>query len=143
VVGALNVDLVTTVGRRAAPGETVLGTSFLRRFGGEGADQAVAAARASVTTALISAFGDDEDGDIVGHGRPTGKDALAMAVRRRTAARSVIVTYGAAGSVVVTGSTTTLVPAPPARPVDTTGAGDVFVGTLVSALATGLGARGR
>jgi len=49
--------------------------------------------------------------------------------------RSVIVTLGAAGAVVATGDRCTHVPAPDVAAVDTTGAGDVLVGTLAALLA--------
>src|SRR3954447_26373893 len=46
VVGSINVDLVVTLDRLPAPGETVIGGRFARHGGGKGANQAVAAARA-------------------------------------------------------------------------------------------------
>lgn len=51
--------------------------------------------------------------------------------------QSVVVTLGADGAVVADASGTTTVPAPRVRVVDTTGAGDVFSGTLCSHLAAG------
>ncbi len=45
VVGSVNIDLVTTVDRLPAPGETVTGGRFARHHGGKGGNQAVAAAR--------------------------------------------------------------------------------------------------
>ncbi len=45
VVGSVNVDLVVTVDRLPAPGETVIGGRFARHHGGKGGNQAVAAAR--------------------------------------------------------------------------------------------------
>ncbi|HMM09366.1 MAG TPA: PfkB family carbohydrate kinase, partial [Paracoccus solventivorans] len=45
VIGSNNVDLVTTVARLPARGETLAGTGFSTGFGGKGANQAVAAAR--------------------------------------------------------------------------------------------------
>jgi ribokinase len=67
-------------------------------------------------------------------------ETLAAAVLRATGARSVVVTLGAAGCVVVTRDTVeTVVPGEPAEVVDTTGAGDVFVGTVAAALDAGAG----
>ena len=46
VVGSLNVDHTLRVPRIPAPGETLTSSSMLTCFGGKGANQAVAAARA-------------------------------------------------------------------------------------------------
>jgi ribokinase len=58
-------------------------------------------------------------------------------VRTVTGARSVIVTLGADGALVATAEHDAAIPAPPAQVVDTTGAGDAFVGTLAARLALG------
>jgi len=63
VVGSLNVDLVTTVPRHPAPGETVLGGDLVRLRGGKGANQALAARRAGAAVAIVGRIGDDADGD--------------------------------------------------------------------------------
>ncbi|MCZ9882824.1 ribokinase [Arthrobacter sp. B2a2-09] len=62
---------------------------------------------------------------------------LAEAVRRVSGARSVVVTLGAKGCIVFDANKQYLVPGESARVVDTTGAGDVFVGTLAARLALG------
>jgi ribokinase len=62
VVGSVNIDLVVTVDRLPAPGETVAGGRFERHYGGKGANQAVAAARMGASVAFVGAVGDDEDG---------------------------------------------------------------------------------
>jgi ribokinase len=62
VVGSINVDLVVTVDRLPAPGETVAGGRFARHGGGKGANQAVAAARAAARVRLVGAVGDDDFG---------------------------------------------------------------------------------
>ena len=63
VVGSINIDLVIEVPRLPSPGETILGDRFTRHFGGKGANQAVAAARAGATVVMIGAVGSDEHGD--------------------------------------------------------------------------------
>jgi ribokinase len=63
VVGSINVDLVVTADHLPRPGETVVGGRFARHFGGKGANQAVAAARAGASVTLVGAVGRDADGD--------------------------------------------------------------------------------
>ncbi|HET8784537.1 MAG TPA: ribokinase [Candidatus Limnocylindrales bacterium] len=62
VVGSVNIDLVVTVARLPAPGETVIGGRFARHHGGKGGNQAVAAARLGVATSFVGAVGDDDFG---------------------------------------------------------------------------------
>ena len=59
VVGSVNVDLVATVDRLPAAGETVTGATFARHPGGKGANQATAAARLGARVAFVGALGDD------------------------------------------------------------------------------------
>src|SRR4051794_7662097 len=59
VVGSVNVDLVITVERLPAPGETVVGGRFARHHGGKGGNQAIAAARLGAMTVFLGAVGDD------------------------------------------------------------------------------------
>ncbi|HEX6138963.1 MAG TPA: ribokinase [Candidatus Limnocylindria bacterium] len=62
VVGSINVDLVVSVPHLPRPGETVLGSRFERHFGGKGANQAVAAARAGARVEMLGCVGRDPDG---------------------------------------------------------------------------------
>jgi ribokinase len=62
VIGSSNLDLVARLSRRPGPGETVLGSHFAQHPGGKGLNQAVAAARAGASVALIGAVGDDDAG---------------------------------------------------------------------------------
>ena len=62
VVGSVNIDLVMTVDRLPAVGETVTGGEFARHHGGKGANQTVAAARLGARTTFVGAFGDDQFG---------------------------------------------------------------------------------
>lgn len=62
MVGSINMDLVLGVDRIPSPGETVLATSTASHAGGKGLNQAVAAARAGVSTTIVGAVGNDEDG---------------------------------------------------------------------------------
>jgi ribokinase len=63
VVGSANTDMVVRVPSLPRPGETVLGGTFFTAHGGKGANQAVAAARAGGSVALIACLGDDTLGD--------------------------------------------------------------------------------
>jgi ribokinase len=63
VVGSLNVDSVVTVERHPRPGETLLGGDLHTLWGGKGANQAVAAARAGADVAMIGRVGDDPAGE--------------------------------------------------------------------------------
>lgn len=59
VIGSINLDLIATVERLPAAGETVPGDSFRTAPGGKGANQALAAARAGEKTRMIGAVGKD------------------------------------------------------------------------------------
>lgn len=58
----MNVDLIAAVKRLPAAGETVSASSLEKRFGGKGANQALAAARHGAQVTLIGCLGDDPDG---------------------------------------------------------------------------------
>ena len=57
----------------------------------------------------------------------------------RRGPRTVIVTLGARGALIADGQTTDHVPAMPVEAVDSTGAGDAFIGSLAVFLAEGVG----
>ncbi len=59
VIGSANVDFIMKVERLPEVGETVTGGEFLQTFGGKGANQAVAAARAGAQTTFVTCLGDD------------------------------------------------------------------------------------
>ena len=64
VFGSINIDLVTRVASIPRPGETVLSPRYETLFGGKGANQAVAAARASLPrrVTIAACVGDDAFG---------------------------------------------------------------------------------
>ncbi|MBN9242226.1 MAG: ribokinase [Mesorhizobium sp.] len=59
VIGSINLDLIATVERLPAPGETVSGNGFSTAPGGKGANQALAAARAGAKVRMVGAIGKD------------------------------------------------------------------------------------
>ena len=61
-LGSINMDLVTTMRRMPADGETVQGSAFFTAPGGKGANQAVAAARLGAHVRMVGKVGDDEFG---------------------------------------------------------------------------------
>ena len=64
VFGSINIDLVARVPAIPRPGETVLSAGYETLFGGKGANQAVAAARVSLShqVAIAASVGDDAFG---------------------------------------------------------------------------------
>jgi ribokinase len=62
VVGSVNEDLVASIERLPAPGETVTGARFAQHHGGKGGNQAVAAARLGAPTSFVGAVGADDYG---------------------------------------------------------------------------------
>ena len=71
-----------------------------------------------------------------GHSMPDGTVEAARRLRRRPD-QVVVATLGAAGAVAVSGDGVTRVAGRPVDAVDSTGAGDCFVGALATALAAG------
>ena len=62
VIGSLNVDYIACVERLPSAGETVPASTVLKRFGGKGANQAVAAARQGAEVHMLGCIGDDSEG---------------------------------------------------------------------------------
>jgi ribokinase len=62
VLGSSNTDLTVRLPNLPAPGETLLGGSFLSGPGGKGANQAVAARRAGAEVVFVTAVGGDRMG---------------------------------------------------------------------------------
>ncbi|MCS5734807.1 ribokinase [Herbiconiux daphne] len=125
VVGSLNIDSVVEVARHPLPGETLLGGDLVKHFGGKGANQAIAAARAGAKVAFVGRVGDDADGDaylrrLTGYGIDTTHLSRTAGVATGHAAiavdahgeNTIIVSPGANGRVTVAdlASLTTLSP---------------------------------
>ena len=63
VAGSCMIDLVSYVESLPKAGETVFGTSFLKSYGGKGANQSVACALLGLNTSFCGRIGDDEFGN--------------------------------------------------------------------------------
>ena len=59
VIGSSNVDLIMKMDHLPEKGETVTDAEFFQVYGGKGANQAVAAARAGGNVACVSCVGED------------------------------------------------------------------------------------
>ncbi len=59
VIGSSNVDFIMKIARLPRAAETVTDGEFFQTYGGKGANQAVAAARAGGEVALLACLGDD------------------------------------------------------------------------------------
>jgi ribokinase len=104
VVGSVNRDYLCSLRRLPEPGETVLGDDVAVASGGKGGNQAVAAAKAGVPTALVACVGDDPDGgDIQAALAESGVDTSAVAALpgNRTGLAFVFVTGDGESSIVV------------------------------------------
>ena len=64
VVGSINVDYVINTERLPRLGETITGSSFSMNFGGKGANQAVAIAKAGCNVKMLGAVGKDLSGSL-------------------------------------------------------------------------------
>lgn len=65
VIGSVNLDLMAQVDKPPRPGETVLARAMVRRPGGKGANQAVAASRMGASVSFVGSVGDDENGEFL------------------------------------------------------------------------------
>ncbi|HRE22078.1 MAG TPA: ribokinase [Rhabdaerophilum sp.] len=121
VLGSINRDLVVSVANHPRPGETVAGKNLREFPGGKGANQAVAARRAGVGTALVGAIGKDGFGTAMREflaGEAIDLAALRIADELPTGI--ALITLDARGEnsiVVVSGANAALTPADAAFPI--------------------------
>ncbi len=81
VVGSLHYDIMVDAPDRPRKGETLTGRSWAPKFGGKGGNQAVAARRQGVATAMVGAVGNDAFGAALLAGLDrAGVDRSAVAV---------------------------------------------------------------
>lgn len=110
-IGSLNVDLVFQVDRMPVSGESVTGHGLERHLGGKGLNQALAAARAGSSVALVGAVGNDDGGawmlrelaaegvDATGIATVDGPSGTALIEVDATGANRIVVIPGANGAV--------------------------------------------
>jgi ribokinase len=150
---ALDASLVDRLAPVMSPEDVVI---VQTEIGSAGADQAARQAAGIGARVVLNAapvvtlsadtlsvcnplvVNEHEARDIAGTG-PTsvGSDALAEVVRLATGAQSVIVTLGSSGCIVSDAEGQHVIPGEKVPVADSTGAGDVFVGTLAAHLAAG------
>lgn len=106
VVGSINADLMVTVARHPAPGETLPGSGGQISPGGKGANQALAAARVGASVTLLGAVGTDayadealrllhDSVDLTGVKQVDGVTGLAIVAVDNAGENSIIVIFGA------------------------------------------------
>lgn len=108
VLGSASRDYTVIVDRHPNPGETLLGGDIVTGSGGKGANQAVAAARATVRPVFLGSFGDDTTGheliaDLAAHGvdvdhvtvTPDAPTGVALITVARSGENSIVVAAGA------------------------------------------------
>jgi ribokinase len=120
VVGSINLDLVTKVGRLPRPGETLSGAALERVPGGKGANQAVAAARLGANVRMIGCVGADPmAGEALAGLRAAGVELAVREVDAPTGVAIILVADDGENVIVV-------VPGANARVGDFTLAGNVL-----------------
>lgn len=114
VVGSINADLVLSVARLPAPGETVLAHGQARFPGGKGANQALAAARLGAEVAFVGCVGDDDAGrEMCANLRAAGVDVSHVRVTDRASTGAAYISVDERGQnaiVVVPGANAELAP---------------------------------
>lgn len=129
VFGSLHYDIMVDAPDRPRKGETVTGHAWHPKCGGKGGNQAVSAARAGVSAAMIGAVGDDDFGRaLLANLDRAGVDRRFVRVASGTGSGMSVAIFDAGGdygAVIVSGSNLTLGEA------DVTAASDVIARTAV------------
>lgn len=99
VIGSSNVDFIMGLERLPAVGETVSDGQFSQTFGGKGANQAVAAARAGGRVAFITCLGEDIYlSTILNNLRLDGIDTERIVVQSGIASGSALIMFDRDGN---------------------------------------------
>lgn len=103
VIGSTNIDLVMKISRLPAKGETLTGGEFMQTFGGKGANQAVAAARAGGKVTFISCVGDDPYGlQCITNFKKDGIDTSHVFTEKDIATGTALIMIGGDGDNMIT-----------------------------------------
>ena len=98
VIGSSNVDLIMKMDRLPQRGESVTDAVFMQTFGGKGANQAVAAAKAGGAVTFINCVGDDSYGSQVkANLRQAGIDTSYIFTESGTATGTALIMIGGEG----------------------------------------------
>ncbi|MFP4358359.1 MAG: ribokinase [Puniceicoccaceae bacterium] len=99
VIGSANVDFIMRAPHLPAVGETVTDCSFLQTFGGKGANQAVAAARAGGAVTFVAALGNDPYAPIMRENfARDGMDLTHLAVLDEVSSGTALVMFDGGGN---------------------------------------------
>jgi ribokinase len=102
VIGSLNIDYIAAVERLPAPGETIAATGLIQRFGGKGANQAVAAARQGASVSMIGCVGADDNGRAYRKRlRDEGVDVRGISISRRALTGTALIAVDAAAENII------------------------------------------
>jgi ribokinase len=98
VVGSSNVDLVMKMSRLPQRGESVMDAVFIQTFGGKGANQAVAAAKAGALVYFVNCVGDDSYGSqMIANMSAAGVNTAYMFTEPNIATGTALIMVGSAG----------------------------------------------
>lgn len=98
VLGSSNVDLIMKMSRLPQRGETITDAVFLQTFGGKGANQAVAAARAGGCVSFVNCVGEDRYGTaIIDNMQAEGIDVQCVFAATGVASGTALVMIGEGG----------------------------------------------
>lgn len=113
VVGSINVDYVIHTERLPKLGETLTGSDFAMNFGGKGANQAIAIAKAGCTVKMLGAVGKDHGGDLaIGNLTSYGVDCSSVLRRNSATGAAVITVCGGDNHIILDeGANATVTPA--------------------------------
>jgi ribokinase len=98
VIGSSNIDLVMKMDHLPKRGETVTNSVFMQAFGGKGANQAVAAAKAGGEVYFVSCVGDDRFGSMgIENLNNSGVHSAAVFQESGVASGSALIMVGGSG----------------------------------------------